>query len=289
MIPSKKKTKSKKTKTKVDDFDDLVDRSLTDMNRYHKMTDWSAMWEDFYLSLNTDGTRKYAGIYQFASAKAKGPSQKRFLLWYLGPKNDPPLEEDIKYKWAGPPQCWMEKRNTGGWHTSDNLRKVTTEIRRRNHVLDAMEEVGRTVTLNSVARAEQLAQQIDHFFDGTPLVRGLTLEQNEKRALLYIQLQTKVLGLQERAFSLFAKSHGVDFNDLGSLVQFYQAAALARTVRGDVDTPKSKGQLAVESLVEMTLAKSQRFNIALPTTVETTVVEAVEAHEVKEKKKRSMQ
>ena len=269
----------------------LTDITLTNMQKFWLQTDWAQLWSDFYLGMNPDGTRKWKMLYSFIASVAQSPDQKSFLTWYTGPQNslEKPTPEDIKYSFAGKPQDWVKRRNEEGWFTADNLKRVTSEIRRRNTVLDAMEEVGRSVTLNSVARAEQLAQSIDQYFSGTPLVPDLPLAANVARAEAYIRLQTQVLGLQERAFSLFAKSHGVDFNDLGGLVNFYQAVALSKSARGEIVETKTREQEALEALVQMTLVKSQRYGLPLPEVVETTVVEAAERVETGKKKKRDLQ
>jgi hypothetical protein len=271
---------------------DFRDRILTDMRRYFRYTDWASMWTEWYQSVGEDGRRKYRTVYQFVKEKAESKEQFSFLAWYLGPKpfDDEKDEHQKKYSFVPDgPEDWVKRRNENGWYTSKNLEKFTAEIRRRDNVLDAMQEAGRTVTLSSIARAEKLAQRIDQYFQGEPLLEGASLAENTSRAGFYLRLQRDVMGLQERAFNLFAKSHGVNFEDMSGLVHLMTASAMAASVRQSEGKEISREQAAVKSIVEMTLAKSSRYQLPIPKDAEDKIVEAAAQYEVVAKKKRNVQ
>jgi hypothetical protein len=273
-------------------YADFHDRILTDMRRYFRWTDWAQLWSDWFLSVDNEGKRLYKTIHTFAKEKGESVEQYRFLMWYLGPAPEPNETDDEAKKYpfiTDGPVDWVKKRNENGWYTEKNLRAFTAEIRRRDNVLDAMQEAGRTVTLNSIARAEHIAQKIDKYFGGEPLVEGLSLAQNKMRAEFYLALQKDVLGLQERTFVLFAKSHGVNFEDMSGLVHLMTAAAMSATTRHAEGKVLSREEAAVKSIVEMTLAKSARYQLPVPVDAEAKIVEAVAEHEVVVKKKRNLQ
>lgn len=272
---------------------DFHDRLFIDMRLYFRHTDWEQMWSDWFLAVNEDGKRKYKTLQTFAREKAESQQQFSFLLWYLGPqpidKDDDPQASKYPFITDGPVD-WAKRRRENGWYTPKNLYKFTEEIRRRDNVLEAMQEAGRTVTLGSIARAEKLAQRIDQFFQGEPLLEELSFSENKRRAEFYLALQKDVMGLQERAFTLFAKSHGVNFEDMSGLVHLMTATAMAASVKQSEGKELTREQAAVKSIVEMTLAKSSRYQLPMPKGTEASIVEAVAQHEeVVVKKKRNLQ
>ena len=250
------------------------------------------MWSEWFLAVGEQGKRKYRTVYQFAKEKAESKEQFSFLMWYLGPKpfDDEKDEQQKRYSFIPDgPEDWVKRRHENGWYTSKNLDSFTKEIRRRDNVLDAMQEAGRTVTLSSIGRAEKLAQRIDQYFQGEPLLDDLSLAENKARAEFYIGLQKDVMGLQERAFTLFAKSHGVNFEDMSGLVHLMTASAMSASIRQSEGKELSREQTAVKSIVEMTLAKSARYQLPVPKDAEVAIIDAVAEHEVVVKKKRNLQ
>lgn len=231
---------------------------LRDMRVFHRMTDWAGLWEEWYLSIKADGSFKYRTLRDFIAGHSKNKAQRLFMKWYLGPDHDG--ENDCPYGLAIRPLGWLEKRRSGGWFTPDNLQKFSREINRRVNALDALREAG-AITVHSLVRAENMAQQIDRAFGGAMFSEELDFTQNIHRADWYIKLQSKVLGLKARAQDLFAKSHGVNFDDMSGLVALMTASALTAQTK---DSAQSREEAALTAVVRMAMAKSAQFKLDLP-------------------------
>jgi hypothetical protein len=257
---------------------------LTDMHRFYRNTDWSNLWEDWYLSVNPQGQFKYKTLRTFIKKVAVSQEQKRFMSWYLGPKQNPDMEQ-VNYPYVPDgPVDWVEKRNSGGWFSDKNLVVLGKEITRRVNALDAMRTAGNTFTLHSLARAEQLAQRLDEEFRGSFFLPGLSLSQNSVRAELYVSLHTKLLDYKAKAQDLYAKSHGINFEDMSGLVQLMTASAMATTQAQLADGKQpTKQEAAITKFVEMTLAKASRYQLPLPTDIEAKVEEVISIADAKKK------
>lgn len=270
---------------------DFRDRALVDMRLYFRATDWSDLWQRWFLSVDGENERKYKSLREFAKAMAESKEQKHFLLWYLGPKpEDGEVDlEAPKYKFiTDGPVDWVKKRNSGGWFTEGNLKAFGMEINRRMNALDALREAGK-ITLHSLVRAEQLAQRLDEAFQGTFFIPGMTLAGNERRAELYLSLHSKILDMKARAQDLYAKSHGVNFEDMSGLQALMQASALAATLRDAEGATLDPAQSAIKALVQMTLAKSARYSLPLPEEAEGHIIDVVNADKEKAEKKKKVQ
>jgi hypothetical protein len=248
----------------------VKDITLTHMRAFHSAVDWREWWEEFYLAIDASGRSKYRSIKQFITAKAANSIQRNFLLWYLGAKSqDDP--RSAEYRFAGEPLDWDEKRRTGGWYTHENLQKFSKTIRTRINALDALREAGNGITLNSLARMEQLAQRIDEAFQGQLLLPGLSSADNYARMRTYIDLQGQVLRLIHKAQRIYAEAFGINFDDMSGFANLMAASVSAAQRTGtDVD---GSVEHALKQIVTMTMIKSARFKTPLPPEIEDKVVE----------------
>lgn len=287
--PGRKKKKRKAEKVVLPDYDK---RALTDMRMFYRSIDWAAYWEEWYLGVDEKtGKKKYTTIFQFASAKSHSREQRKFLEWYLGPvqKDGVVYDKEKTYcSFAGTPVDWAEKKKNNGWFTDTNLKLFGKEITRRMNALDALREAGNSLTLHSLVRAENLAQQIDVAFQGTMFLPDLPLHENINRANAYVNLQRDVLALKEKAQELYAKCHGVNFNDMHGLVELMTATTMAASIEAaKTGRTFTKEEAAVSSLVKMVVAKAGRYNLPLPEGAEGQIIDAVA--EVEETGKRKKQ
>ncbi len=267
------------------------DRFLYDMHLYFRATDWSEMWKQWYLAVDGENAPKYRTIRSFAKAQAESKEQKQFLLWYLGPLPEPgvPDLEATKYPFISTgPVDWVEKRNSGGWFTDKSLKAFGMEITRRMNALDALREAGK-ITLNSLVRAEQLAQRLDEAFNGTFFIPGMTFDGNARRAELYLSLHDRILTMKGRAQDLYAKSHGVNFDDMSGLQALMQASALAATIREAEGHELNPAQSAIKAFVQMTLAKAARYDLPLPEGAGAHIIDVVNQDKEKADKKKKLQ
>lgn len=257
------------------------DKTLADMAAFHRTIDWAAWWEEFYLALGPSGLPKYRTVEQFASAHSRTEKQRQFIVWYIGPKQVPDPDAG-KYPFIKTePMDWKEKRATGGWYNDRYLKTITQTIRTRMTALDALREAGNSFTLNSVARMEQLAQRLDEAFQGQFFLPELSHGDNLGRARAYIDLHGQLLGLLRQAQEMYAKAHGVNYDDMSGFANLIAASAMAAQQQGD--PTQSRVSSAVEKLVNMTLLKSARFNLPLPEAAEQ-VLETTAVAEIQKKK-----
>ena len=254
---------------------------------FYLFADWSALWDSWYLTLRENGSPRYKTIRQFAKAKSRNIEQQRFLEWYLGPPlTDPATGELVddpkadKYKFAKKPQDWKLKRDTHGWYSESAIKTVSREITHRTQALDKLAAAGDSITLNSLARMEQLAQRLDKEFRGRFFADNLSWDQNEKRAQLYVSLHQKLLGMIGKAQDIYAKSHGINFDDMEG---FAHIIAASISVRSQVEGgAKTQVQGLLEQFAQMTIAKSVKHKLPLPVDYEAKIVD-VKAEPLKKK------
>ena len=245
-------------------------RALQDMKRFYGSLDLKEMWEEFTGAVASSGKLRYRSARQFANAKGENETQKDFLAWLLGPaKPRDPVRASI-YTFAEP-YDFDAKRKFGGWFNEENLRAHSKAIRQEMVALDALRAAGNGITINSLARMEQLAAQLDTDFGGVFFVDGLSLDDNVKRASAYIRLHEKILGMIAQAQDLYAKSHGINFADMSGFERLLTAQALALAT-GDVKRETRAAQV-LGRIVEMTLEKSTKYQTELPASVEKVIVD----------------
>lgn len=251
------------------------------------------MWQDWFLGVKPNGRSKYKSLRWFVKQKAKSDEQRDFLIWYLGPKEDGWEKEPEAKKYtyvAGGPVDWVKKRNQGGWFNDVTLKEYGNTITRQINALEALREVGNKVTLPSLLRAERLAESLDREMKGVLFLPDLTMKENEDRANTYLRLHEKILNLKAQAQDLYAKSHGVNFDDMNGLVQLMQATAMAAEHRSLMDGSNlSKEQLALKGMVEMVLQKSAVYGIALPEGSDKSMAAAIAEGEAAKAKRRGVQ
>jgi len=245
-----------------------VDPTLTQMQSYHASLNWVEMWEDWYLSINPNGRPKYATVHRFAKAKGTNDLQVRFLEYYLGPPL-PDGETPIADFAFVQPQCWLAKRETGGWHSDQAIRELHRSISSKMHGLDALREVGNRYGLHSISRAEHLAKTIDAEFSYGRMSEELPYADRVHRMKDYLHLIDRVVLLQQKSINLYARCHGIDLDQLDTegVASLLSATAIAASESGNGSA--SRVERAVRQLTEMTLVKSSKFKTPLPPGTET--------------------
>ena len=263
---------------------------VQDLKSWFNSIDWAQWWKEFDLSVDDKNRPIYKNVRGFVEEKAESQEQREFLFWYLGPPDDQ-NPKNQKYAHIAPASVgWMDKRSNGGWFHEKGKRALKAEVTKRITALDALRESGNRYCIHFLLRADELAQRIDEFFHGSPCIPGLSFDANLYRAQEYIKLQASLLRYYEKAQELYAKSHGIVFDDLAGLVKLMEAQAMsaaAADIKGEHKTPL---QAAVQEFVQVAMAKASRYpNVAglLPgDVVEAVATAAVEAEqEEKERKK----
>jgi hypothetical protein len=253
-------------------------RSLTDIKLFFRNINWAEWWEDWYTSLNEHGGYRYQKLRDFIRARAKSEEQRRFLFWYLGEEDEQDSHERSVYPFATCPQDWLRRRAQSGYLSETNLIKFGAEIRRRMGALAALKEVGDRVILNSLARAEKMAQQLDEEMGGRLFLPQLSAEGNAARAQLYLGLHGKLLNHKKQAQDMYARAHGVNFDDMAGLMSLMQASVISSTP--DRQDPR---QRALQAMSDLMVEKATRLKLPLPEDAEAIIVDASEVVEQKKK------
>jgi hypothetical protein len=235
---------------------------------FYRFSDWRALWEEFYLSLDEHGGYKYKTVKAFARAKAINNEQRLFLEWWLGPSRDSSLDvkdDPLRKKYfvtGSGPQDWAERRETKGWYTTKNLKSATESITKRVNAIEKLSAAGDYTHINAVCRIEHLMSEVDKAFKGQVFVDGLPFEINQKRANTYFALQDRLLNMMKKAQEIYARSHGINFDDMQGFSHIIAASlSISASSQGN---QKSGVETMLESLMKMTLAKSQKHQLALP-------------------------
>jgi hypothetical protein len=247
------------------------------MRTYFQSIDWAAWWAEWYLEVEEQCRPRWRALWPFVQSRTKIRGQQEFLMWYLGPE-----EENVKtayYQHIAPkPVDWVKRRNTGGWFNQTNLKAMGADITRRMNALDALRESGNKFGLQFLSRAAMLAQKIDETFKGEFFVPGLSQKENQARAEAYMALHERVIKYYASAQDLYAKAHGVNFDDMAGLVKLMEAASVSVGMAAK-ETPQ---QAAVRSAVELMLAKAAKYPKVrglIPPDIEGAIVEAVAEQE----------
>jgi len=244
-------------------------RTNYDMQRYYKSLDLAALWADFYVSISPSGLPKYKSSKQFARAVGENDQQVEFLIWLFGPDGD--AEANALFPYAKPLD-FDSKRSTKGWFTEDNLRAYSKEVRGQLNALEALRTAGNGITINSLARMEKLARQLDQDFGGTFFVDGLSFKENLARGRVYLMMHEKLLRMIGEAQDIYAKSHGINFQDMSGFERLVAAQALALSASATVKTSRSENVLA--ALVQLVMEKGAKHGLAIPGDVAKMVIDA---------------
>jgi hypothetical protein len=122
---------------------------------------------------------------------------------------------------------------------------------------------------------ENLAQQLDAAMGGTLFVEGLDLKANMSRAEAYVSLHERLLNMIGTAQAMYAKSHGINFDDMNGFAALVAGTAMAAAQLEGGDKKEKPEELAISALVKMTMAKASRFkNLPLPEDAEASIIEA---------------
>lgn len=240
-----------------------------DIRQFHKSLDFAALWQEFYLALKPNGSLLWQTVRSFIT-KYPGWSavQRDFMYWLLGPET--PIDDDMVRVYGSwyEPQNWDEKRRTGGWYSEEAIRDYSKSIRDKIDALDSLRAVGNGVTVNALVRVERLMQQLDKEFGGRFFIESLTPKANAERATLYVRLQKQLLDMLDQAQEIYAKSHGISFNDMSGFEKLLAAQLMTR----NVEVKQDNGRKVMEKLIEMTLEKSVKYDTPMPEGVKETAL-----------------
>lgn len=251
------------------------------MGAFHKSVNWLIWYEEWHSEIDSSGFYRYKKIYDFARAKAKSKEQLEFLMWYLGPNV---ATDNSKYPFVDGPMDWKEKRESGGWYTDKALKEASKQIAAKMDSLEAVREGGNGAILWSLTRTQRLAQKLDEAFQGKFLVDGLDFAKTVERARAYLILHKQILSMQAQAFDLWAKANGINYESPQGLGELIAASAIAAHRQGEVKE-KTRVELAMEKLWEMSINKAAKYDLELPKEA----VEAISEATVEPPKKKSVQ
>jgi len=249
------------------------DRTLDDMQRFYRSLDLAELWQEFYVSIGPSGRPKYRSSRQFARNLGKNEKQIEFLTWLFGEKGADPAA-DKEYRFAEPLE-FDRKRDTGGWYTHDSLKAHVKDITKEINALEALRAAGNGVTVYSLERWETLARQLDEDFGGRFFVDGLSMRDNIIRARAYIGLHKKILDGISEAQDIYAKSHGINFQDMSGFERLLAAQAMTLAASNQNASNNSAVEKLLRGLVAMTVEKGVKHGFELPADVNKVVTMSV--------------
>ncbi len=245
-------------------------------------------------SRRKNGRMTYLTGYAFAREKAKTKQQLEIIYRAIGPKRltvDPALDKwkyhQDKVPFLGDWQRMRAKTYFYDNESVDSLKKITAER------LDGL-EAGRgaaLIILDLIAKWMQYDDKLDDVFDGTPVLEGLSVAQQEKRSNRFYDLKEKNLKGVLKLIDKYLACHGIasesGMNDLGQLVIAVSNSAarnvLAGTAMGGAlatgEDDDSGGNSPALNMISSAIAhKAKIFKMELPSA-------AVEGHVVQEEEK----
>lgn len=255
-------------------------RSDIDMRRFHAALDFAAMWQEFYLEINSNNTPLYRSVRQYIKKQPfwempLNDLQKDFITWLLGPEDpeDPAMVKEYGDKFK--PQDWDKKRSDGGWYSNKALRAFSESVRQKINALEALQECGNGITINALSRISRMMEQLDKEMNGQFFAPALSLKDNMERAKFYIDQQEQLLRMLERAQDIYAKSHGINFHDMSGFEQFMAAQAMLRNTGSGGVVAQSNSEKVLGKIIEMTLEKGANHGIPIPDEMKKTAVAIV--------------
>lgn len=229
----------------------------SDMRRFRASLDFSALWQDFYYAVKANGMRKYKHSQAFVVMQGWTYEQEQFMTWLLGGEDNDAMTQ--KYPNCAP-QNWDEKRDSGGWYSEKALKEYGKSVRDKIDALESLRAAGNHVIINSLVRVERLMQQLDNDMGGKLFLPELGAKANAERATLYVNLHAKLINMLNQANDIYAKSHGINYNDMSGFESLIAAQLLTRAPEKTQD----KGRQVLEKILDMTLEKSVKYDTPMP-------------------------
>lgn len=248
----------------------------TNAEKYFRSVDWHVLWEEFLTSRQKDGRLTYLTAYAFARKKAHNDWQLRILYRAIGPKpvDFRQMMRQDKYRgnqvpWLGD---WQQLRAKAYFYDNASVDKMKEVITER---LDGL-EAGRgaaTLVLDLIEKWTSYDVRIDEVFESSPVVAGLGVDAQQRRARFFYGLKERNLKALLGLIDKYLACHGIatdGLNDLGQLVmavsQSSAKSALAAAATGAA-LAGSQPSPALEMLNKAIIEKSRIFNMPLPVAV----------------------
>jgi len=254
-----------------------------EVQRFFRRTNWADLWEDFSTKLKPNGMHWYKTIREFVVAqKIKDSETLRFLHYYLGPEDMADEAERARYPFAKP-QDWKKRRDTGGWYSDEAITQLSRTISVKMNALEALAEAGNSVTLRAFVRISNLMRQLDNAFQGRFFVDDVDFATNIARSEAYLRLYHRVLNMLGTAQDLYAKSRGINFDDMEGLAHILAATAQMAKQVGD---SSNKYEKALGALVQMTMHKASEYDLPIPQDAKDKLIEVTQEEDQPPPKKK---
>ena len=253
---------------------------------YVDSLDFNAMWESFANSFNENGTPRYRTVWSFITKQTKDAKERDILYWMLGPRVE--IEKGQKPKYSLEQYDWEDKRQKGFWFSSKNIENLKTDIHNKASAYESVRQAGR-VNVDTIAMLNNLLRQLETEFGGRILLPNLTTKENMLRANLYMNLLERITKLSTDAQLMYAKSQGLDLENLDAFFQLFgaQMGKTAATLMGQKAELADKTnplQAQFSKVVEMVTTKATEFSLPLPDNLAQAIKETSESKSSKKAK-----
>lgn len=191
----------------------------------------------------------------FSRLKGKNLYEQQFIRWYIGSEEEAKPELNALFKWAGKPQNWTFRRDTGGWASDAFLKNYSKAVMGQQNALDKCKEVGDLYILKIMATNDRILHEIDIAFRGKPCLPQLSDDENFRRAGNYIALRRDVVALQQQALEMYWVAMGVNINDVAKGNVLIENYITMKTQTSEDLRPKTEAELLMADSTKMALRK----------------------------------
>lgn len=247
----------------------------TKAEAYFKTLDWQELWQEFITSREKSGRLTYLTAYSFARKKAHNDWQLRILYRAIGPKPTDfrQMMRQEKYRgnqvpWLGD---WQQLRAKAYFYDNASVDGMRKSIAESLNGLEAGKGAA-TLVLELIDKWVSYDSRIDEVFESTPVVPGLGVEAQQRRAKFFYGLKERNLRALLGLIDKYLACHGIatdGLNNLGQLVMAVSQSAAKNTLAAAATGAALAGQPspALEMLNRAIIERSRIFNMPLPVAV----------------------
>ena len=209
-------------------------------------------WDEFCGSRAPSGKPLFKGASQLVATKAKSIKQTEFLNWLLGPDRIGEEDENYtEYRFAGRPQDWKARRDTGGgWWSDRQLRSREKRVCQGITAFEQSGELGKIMFIPAALRAERMEEEFLQNFG--PLYRDdLTEQQNQDRVAYVLTVLPKFASYKQMLNDAYLRSHGINLDQPDALQIMINQLAVVAGGRSSLGPAAEKVDRQDKILLEM--------------------------------------
>ena len=226
---------------------------------FYAQTDWEDWYHEFATEKLRNGALKYTSAFEFAKSKGPNRATRDLILHTIGPvvPGKTPMYATKQY----PQFDWEKMRRSGFWLGPEKLKAELAHITKESDTLAELRASGQAHLLPMIARVVGMMDKVEAEFSGLLFLPGASVAQNEARAGLYMRLVDHITKLTIQLQEAYARSLGINLNDLSGTVMVRDSIAARSSMEQD---KTNKSQKFLSNILAMTLEKAESLKMPLP-------------------------